>query len=90
MVDCVRESSEDKILITHGTDTIIDTACYIAKHVHDKSVVLCGALKPEAFKNSDADFNIGCAIGALNTVPYGVYIAVGGRVFKHDSVATSL
>ena len=65
----------DKILITHGTDTMIETAQFLSDKIKNKTVLLCGALKPEAFKNSDADFNIGCAVGALNVLQDGVYIA---------------
>ena len=75
-----------KILITHGTDTMIETAAFIAKNVTDKAIVLCGALRPEAFKNSDADFNIGCAVGALNVAPPGVYVTMSGRVHPWDLV----
>ena len=76
----------EKILITHGTDTMIETAAFLSDKVKNKTIVLCGALRPEAFKNSDADFNIGCAVGALNVLQCGVHIAMSGRVYAWDSV----
>ena len=86
LVQCIQKSGVNKILITHGTDTMIETAAFIASNVTDKTIVLCGALRPEAFKNSDADFNIGCAVGALNVASSGVYVIMRGRVHPWDSV----
>ncbi len=72
---------EKKILITHGTDTMIETA-KILNDIPDKTIVLTGALEPAGFKSSDAVFNIGTAIGILNTTDFGVYIAMNGRAFN--------
>jgi L-asparaginase len=74
------------ILITHGTDGMIATAKVLAD-IADKHIVLTGALQPAAFKGSDAEFNIGCALGALQCCPSGVYVAMNGRIFPHDNVA---
>ncbi|KAJ8309239.1 hypothetical protein KUTeg_014113 [Tegillarca granosa] len=77
VADICSKMTYSKILITHGTDTMIETASFVARLVKDKTIVITGAFLPETFKNSDADFNVGLAIGALqsNTYP-GVYIAI--------------
>lgn len=74
-----------RILLTHGTDTMIETAAKLS-NIHEKVIVLTGALRPERFSNSDADFNVGTAIGALNVLQAGVYIAMQGRIFSWDEV----
>lgn len=76
-------SISDKILITHGTDTMIDTA-KVLNDIEDKAIVLTGASQPYKFRESDAEFNLGVAIGALNVLGKGVYIAMNGRVYKWD------
>jgi L-asparaginase len=73
----------DKIIITHGTDTMIETAKYLSP-IKNKTVILTGAMKPERFKESDADFNVGTAIGAIGNIPYGVFIAMKGEVIPAD------
>ena len=78
-------SDSVKIIITHGTDTMIETAEYLSG-IKGKTIVLTGAVKPEKFKDSDAEFNIGFALGALSIAEPGVYIAMNGRLFKHDKV----
>ena len=72
-------------LVTHGTDTMVDTGQAL-KGIPGKVIVLTGALSPYRFRQSDATFNIGCAIGALQVLPPGVYIAMSGRVFAIDHV----
>jgi L-asparaginase len=72
-------------LVTHGTDTMVETGQAL-KGIPDKVIVLTGALSPYRFRQSDATFNIGCAIGALQVLPPGVYIAMSGRVFAIDRV----
>jgi L-asparaginase len=72
-------------LVTHGTDTMVDTGQAL-KGIPGKVIVLTGALSPYRFRQSDATFNIGCAIGALQVLPPGVYIAMSGRVFAIDRV----
>ena len=74
----------DKILITHGTDTIIETAKVLSDIV-GKVIVLTGASQPYRFRESDAEFNIGVAFGALNVLDAGVYVAMNGRVYHWDS-----
>lgn len=78
-------SSFDKIIITHGTDTMIETAKILASIQH-KTIILTGALRPQRFSNTDADFNLGFAIGAINVLREGVYIAMNGKIFPYDQV----
>jgi L-asparaginase len=68
------------VLVTHGTDTMVDTAKVLAQ-VEGKTIVLTGALNPAGFRGSDAEFNIGTAVGAVQSLPAGVYIAMNGRVW---------
>jgi len=68
------------VLVTHGTDTMVDTAKVLAA-VEGKTIVLTGALNPAGFRGSDAEFNIGTAVGAVQSLPPGVYIAMNGRVW---------
>ncbi len=68
------------VLVTHGTDTMVDTAKVLAG-VADKTIVLTGALNPARFRGSDAEFNIGTAVGAVQSLPPGVYIAMNGRIW---------
>lgn len=81
----VLASDAQRILLTHGTDGMVATAKVLAD-IADKHIVLTGALQPAAFLGSDAEFNIGCALGALQCCPPGVYIAMNGRIFPHDQV----
>jgi L-asparaginase len=73
------------IVITHGTDTMIDTAQTL-KAIPDKTIVLTGAMQPARFKSSDAEFNIGTAVAAVQLLSPGVYIAMNGRIFDPDKV----
>jgi len=75
----------DRILITHGTDTMVQTAKKLAA-IQGKTIVLTGALKPALFKTTDAIFNIGCAVIAVQAMQPGVYIVMNGCVFTHDHV----
>ena len=76
-------SSEEKVVLTHGTDTIHKTAAVLSS-IKGKTIVLTGAMLPEKFRDSDADFNIGMAIGAAQCLPHGVYIVLYGEVKKWD------
>jgi len=78
-------ASERHILITHGTDSMVATA-KVLESVPDKTMVLTGAMTPARFKGSDAPFNVGCAVGAVQSLPPGVYIAMSGRIFKSGNV----
>ena len=80
---------ERQVLITHGTDGMVATGKAL-KGLANKTIVLTGALQPAAFQRSDAEFNIGCAVGALQCLPSGVYIAMNGRIFAIDNVVKNL
>jgi L-asparaginase len=68
------------VLVTHGTDTMVETAKVLIG-IPDKVIVLTGALNPARFQGSDAVFNIGCAVGAVQTLPNGIYITMNGRIW---------
>jgi L-asparaginase len=74
-----------RVVITHGTDTMTDSAAVLAT-IPDKTIVLTGALAPARFAESDATFNLGMAFAAAQTLPAGVYIAMNGQVFRGDAV----
>ena len=76
-----REAPEQRIVITHGTDTMTDTAKVLAAAVPGKTMVLTGALSPARFAETDAPFNLGMAFAAAQTCPPGVWIAMSGQVF---------
>ncbi len=78
---------ESRIVITHGTDTMVETSQVLAAEIKDKTIVLLGAMVPYQFKNSDALFNLGCAIAAVQTLGNGVYITMNGKVFNFDDVS---
>jgi L-asparaginase len=80
-----QKSDSDKIIITHGTDTMVETAKVIASRVKDKTIVLTGAMIPYKFGSSDGLFNLGAAIAFVQTLPKGVYIAMNGRYFTWDN-----
>jgi L-asparaginase len=69
-----------KIIVTHGTDTMIETGKALSD-IDGKCIVLTGAMEPANFKSSDAVFNVGVAVGAVSSLPNGVYIAMNGRIF---------
>jgi L-asparaginase len=83
---CLR-STDGKIVITHGTDTMADTARYLAgKNIRGKTIVLTGAMVPYKFGSSDGLFNLGSALAFVQTLPNGVYISMNGRCFPWDNV----
>jgi L-asparaginase len=77
---------ERQIVVTHGTDTMVETARAIAAGVRDKTVVLTGAMIPYAFGSSDGLFNLGSALSFAQVLPPGVYIAMNGQCFPWDGV----
>ena len=77
---------EEKIVITHGTDTMADTAKVLAEKVKDKTIVLTGAMIPIKFGSSDGLFNLGSALAFAQTLPEGVYVAMNGRYFHWNNV----
>jgi len=81
------DANDKQIIITHGTDTMVETAHAIASNLAaDKTVVLLGAMVPYQFKQSDALFNLGCAMAAVQILPSGVYITMNGQVFDYREV----
>lgn len=80
------QCEEDKIIITHGTDTMAITAKVLAEHIKNKTVVLTGAMIPIRFGSSDGLFNMGCAMAFVQSLPPGVYVAMNGRYFTSDNV----
>jgi len=82
---CIR-ADEKKIIITHGTDTMAETARFLAGRVHDKTVVLTGAMIPYKFGSSDGLFNLGSALAFVQSLPNGVYVAMNGRIFPWNNV----
>ena len=76
----------DKIIITHGTDTMVDTAKFLAKDNLDKTIVFTGAMIPIDFGSSDGLFNLGSAMGFVQSLESGIYIAMNGRCFNYDKV----
>ncbi|MGQ9665198.1 MAG: asparaginase domain-containing protein [bacterium] len=83
--NCV-QVKEKRIIITHGTDTMVETAKYLAERVKDKTIVLTGAMVPYTFGSSDGMFNLGCALAFVQTLAPGIYIAMNGRYFTWDNV----
>ena len=83
--NCV-QCEEARIVITHGTDTMVDTARAMAAGVTDKTVVLAGAMIPYAFGSSDGLFNLGSALSFAQVLPAGVYLAMNGQHFRWDAV----
>ena len=73
------------VLVTHGTDSMVETARVLAD-IPGKTIVLTGALNPARFRGSDAEFNVGTAVGAVQSLPPGVYIAMNGRIWDPVSV----
>ena len=80
ILDRCEKCDEDLILITHGTDTMCDTARLLGESGLNKTIVLFGSMVPYSVNNSDALFNFGCALGSLQLLEKGVYIAMNGRV----------
>jgi L-asparaginase len=79
-------TDEDKIIITHGTDTMSETARFLANRITDKTIVITGAMIPYKFGSSDGLFNLGSALAFVQTLPKGVYVAMNGRFFNWDNV----
>lgn len=82
---CLTHSGK-RIIITHGTDTMVQTAKVLAQNISDKTIVLLGAMLPYQFKHSDALFNLGCAVAAVQALDDGIYITMNGQIFNHDQV----
>ena len=77
---------EKQILITHGTDTMAETAAYLAKAQLDKTIVITGAMIPYKFGSSDGFFNLGAALAFLQILPAGIYVSMNGRYYNWNNV----
>jgi len=86
IVEKCKEEKTDRIIITHGTDTMVDTAELIAKNIYNKTIILTGAMIPIKFGSSDGLFNLGSALSFIQVIDPGVYITMNGRYFKWDNV----
>lgn len=88
LVEALNKVENDRIMITHGTDTMPETARYIQEHgdIEGKTIVLVGAMQPAIMRHSDASFNIGAATAALSLLEPGVYISMSGRIFNAETV----
>lgn len=87
IIENCRNSHRNRILITHGTDRMVNTATEIAKaNIEGKTIVLTGAMIPYKFGSSDGFFNLGSAVAFVQTLPAGVYVAMNGRYYQWDNV----
>ena len=82
-------SKEDKIIITHGTDTIGETAEFLSS-IKNKTIILTGSMRPQRFSNSDADLNIGIAIGGIQAINKGIYIALHGLIIPYNQLSRNM
>jgi len=89
LLDTINKLDNDRIIITHGTDTMLDTAQVLAGVV-GKTIVITGAMRPERFVDSDAPINLGVAVGAVQVLEPGVYIAMNGLVTRWDLVMRNM
>ena len=87
IIDECKKTKSSRIVITHGTDTMVNTAKKIAEKIKNKTIVLTGAMIPYAFgSSSDGFFNLGSALSFVQTLKNGVYIAINGQYFDYDKV----
>jgi L-asparaginase len=82
----INESSDEAFIVTHGTDSMIETAKFLGQNCPGKLIVLTGSARPERFKNSDASFNLGSAFSAVGLLENGVWISMNGSVFPAKTV----
>ena len=87
IIDECKKTKSSRIVITHGTDTMVNTAKKIAEKIKNKTIVLTGAMIPYAFgSSSDGFFNLGSALSFVQTLENGIYIAINGQCFDYDKV----
>ena len=87
IIEECQKTSSSRIVITHGTDTMVNTAKKIAEKINNKTIILTGAMIPYAFgSSSDGFFNLGSALSFVQTLKNGVYIAINGQYFDYDKV----
>ncbi|MDC3210641.1 MAG: asparaginase domain-containing protein [Saprospiraceae bacterium] len=86
LVTLINKNPANKFIITHGTDTMIETANFISSKIKNKVIVLTGAMRPEQFSNSDASVNVGGAIAAIQILNEGVYLFMTGILKSYDKI----
>ncbi len=84
-----KNAKEDKIIITHGTDTIGKTAEFLSS-IKNKTIILTGSMRPQRFSNSDADLNIGIAIGGIQAISSGIYVALHGLIIPYNQLSRNM
>lgn len=89
LLEKISSDQNQFIVVTHGTDTMIETAKKL-KAINNKTIVLTGSMEPSRFRSSDAVFNIGCAIAAVQSLKPGVYIVMNGRIFDPQKVRKNI
>lgn len=80
------DASDERVVVTHGTDTLSDTARFLGERVQDQTIILTGAMVPYTFGSSDGLFNLGSALAFAQSKPHGVYVAMNGRCFDWHNV----
>ena len=83
ILEACKKTNSKNIVLTHGTDTMLETAKVLSE-IKDKIIIITGSMRPERFSNSDAPINIGMAIGAINVLSSGIYIAMHGKILRWD------
>lgn len=86
ILDSCRKTKKERIVITHGTDTMEITARYLGPKIKKKTVILTGAMVPYKFGSSDGMFNLGSALAFVQFLPHGVYVVMNGKCFKWNNV----
>jgi L-asparaginase len=86
IIESCKRAEEEKIVVTHGTDTMTSTAKVLAENITNKTIVITGAMIPYKFGSSDGLFNLGSALAFAQTLPHGVYVAMNGKYFPWDKV----
>ncbi len=86
IAEACKQAPHDKIIITHGTDTMAVTAKFLADTIKEKTIVLTGAMVPYKFGSSDGLFNLGSSLAFVQTLPHGVYVAMNGKYFEGNNV----
>ena len=86
ILDKCQTTSAQRIVITHGTDTMVETAKLLGSKITDKTIVLFGSMIPYSVNNSDALFNLGVAMGVVQTIKCGVYVVMNGQAYEFNQV----
>ena len=90
MYKFIKDHKGKRYIITHGTDTMIETAQYLGQRIKKETIIITGAARPERFKNTDAAFNLGVAIGGINSLNKGVYVAMNGIIKRFDKIKRNM